>query len=264
MLALSCTLTHPPSPTLPPHPHCTYASDIFDAVWIGTRGGTAKASAVVNVSEDIFAGYTVALRGGESGHVAFLSVGKGRDVGMIQIQTFESKISGGTAISGTTRDAARVLAGMDLARQFSAYHTGLGFYISNVLSIASCMITLYYMAFLAASGASAAVQRSNTVFLLGSISFLQWIVQLGLLSVIPLATLYLLEYGPLRTLQKTFLLFSSCSPMFFMYEIATKAHYFDAALAFGSQGYLATGRDFVIRASAPPALLPPPPRTHAT
>lgn len=32
--------------------------DIWDHVFIKTRGGTAKASAVVNVSEDIFAGYT--------------------------------------------------------------------------------------------------------------------------------------------------------------------------------------------------------------
>jgi hypothetical protein len=30
--------------------------DLFDKVWIATRGGTAKASSVVNVSEDIFAG----------------------------------------------------------------------------------------------------------------------------------------------------------------------------------------------------------------
>lgn len=32
-----------------------------------------------------------------------------------------------------------------------------------------------------------------------------------------------------------------------MFEIATKAYHFDAALTFGRQGYLATGRDFVIR-----------------
>jgi hypothetical protein len=221
--------------------------DIFDAVWVAVRGGTAKASSVVNVSEDVFAGLTVALRGGESGHISFLSVGKGRDVGMLQIEVFESKISGGTAISGTTRDAWRALAGMDLARSFSAYHTGLGFYISNVLAIASAMVGLYYMAFMACSGASAAVQRSGSVYLLGSVTLLQWVMQLGLLSVVPLAVLYALEHGVVRAVGKTLVLFSSLSPLFYMYEIQTKAYFFDAALAFGQQAYLATGRDFVIR-----------------
>ena len=46
----------------------------------------------INVSEDIFAGYSATLRGGESGHVEFLQVGKGRDVGILQIEVFESKI----------------------------------------------------------------------------------------------------------------------------------------------------------------------------
>jgi callose synthase len=103
--------------------------DLFDAVWINTRGGTSKGSTTINVSEDMFAGFTVALRGGESGHVNFLPVGKGRDVGILQIATFEAKISGGTAISGTTRDTFRAFASADIARLLSFFHTGLGFYI---------------------------------------------------------------------------------------------------------------------------------------
>jgi len=41
---------------------------------------------------------------------------QGRDVGMLQIEVFESKISGGTAMSMTTRDNFRVFEGMDLSR----------------------------------------------------------------------------------------------------------------------------------------------------
>jgi len=37
-----------------------------------------QASATVNVSEDIFAGYTAMLRGGESGHIEFMQMGKVR------------------------------------------------------------------------------------------------------------------------------------------------------------------------------------------
>ena len=69
----------------------------------------------MNVSEDIFAGFNSALRGGESAHCEFMQVGKGRDVGIVQIEVFESKISGGTAISSTTRDSFRVCEGMDVS-----------------------------------------------------------------------------------------------------------------------------------------------------
>ena len=105
--------------------------DLFDAVWITTRGGTSKGSNTINVSEDMFAGFTCALRGGESGHVNFLPLGKGRDVGILQICTFEAKISAGTAISGTTRDSFRAFAAADIARLLSFFHTGIGFYVVN-------------------------------------------------------------------------------------------------------------------------------------
>lgn len=55
-----------------------------------------------------------------------MQVGKGRDVGIVQIEVFESKISGGTAISATTRDSFRVCEGMDAARLLSFYHTAAG------------------------------------------------------------------------------------------------------------------------------------------
>jgi hypothetical protein len=212
-----------------------------------TRGGTAKASSVINVSEDIFAGYNAILRGGESGHVEFLQMGKGRDVGLLQIFTFESKISGGTAISMTSRDAFRMAEGMDFARLLSFFHTGAGFYVSQVLVVVSLLTTIYYMGAMALTGADYAVLASNYVFLVGETTIVQWFVQLGLLSVIPLITLYALEVGIFRALAKTLRMFAMLSPVFFMFEIQTKAYAFDNALTFGRQGYLATGRDFVLR-----------------
>lgn len=71
-----------------------------------------------------------ALRGGESEHIEFMTVGKGRDVGMLQIEVFESKISAGTAISMTARDSFRVFESMDLSRLLSYWHTCGGFYVS--------------------------------------------------------------------------------------------------------------------------------------
>lgn len=75
------------------------------------------------------------LRGGESGHASFVSYGKGRDVGALQVLTFETKIAAGTAIASTSRDAARFLASIDFPRMLSAVHTGVGYYVSEVLIV---------------------------------------------------------------------------------------------------------------------------------
>jgi callose synthase len=221
--------------------------DIFNKIFMMTRGGTAKASQIVNVSEDIFAGFVALSRGGESSHIEFMQVGKGRDVGMIQIETFESKISGGTAISMTTRDSFRFFEGLDFSRLLSFWHTCGGFYISNVLIVFSFMASLYYMSMMALVGLDRAVLASNSVYLLGEVSFLQWFMQLGLLSMIPLFALYMLEVGIFSAMWRMVKMMLSFAPIFFMFEIQTKAYYYDHALCFGKQGYMATGRDFVFR-----------------
>lgn len=221
--------------------------DIADKVFLFTRGGQAKASSVVNVSEDIFAGFSVMLRGGESIHSEFLTVGKGRDVGFLQIGGFESKISSGTAMSMTSRDHFRLCDGMDFPRLLSFYHSGGGFYVSNVLIIVSLTLTVYYLASMALTGADFAILASEFVYLVGDISAIQWIVQLGLLSIIPLFALHALEDGFVSAVIRTLNIFRILGPVFFMSEIATKAYYFDNALTFGKAAYIATGRDFVIR-----------------
>ena len=159
------TLTYLLRPLSPPPATTSADPDFFDKVFVSTRGGTAKASAVVNVSEDIFAGFNAVLRGGESTHAEFMQVGKGRDVGILQIEGFESKVSGGTAISMTARDSFRVCEGMDLARLLSFWHTAGGFFVSNVLVVVSLVATVYYFSALALTGADFAIMTSGLVFL---------------------------------------------------------------------------------------------------
>jgi callose synthase len=128
-------------------------------VFVTNRGGFAKASKIINVSEDIFAGFNVALRGGESRHIEYmqaslsttvyqivciclnalqivciclnalrLQMGKGRDIGMLQIAQFEAKTSGGSCISMTSRDACRMSHGLEFFRMLSFWHTYGGYY----------------------------------------------------------------------------------------------------------------------------------------
>ncbi|KAH0468960.1 hypothetical protein IEQ34_002192 [Dendrobium chrysotoxum] len=56
------------------------------------RGGISKASRVINLSEDIFAGFNSTLRQGNITHHEYIQVGKGRDVGLNQISMFEAKV----------------------------------------------------------------------------------------------------------------------------------------------------------------------------
>jgi hypothetical protein len=64
---------------------------------------------------------------------------------------------------------------------------------------------------------------------------------------IPLVSLLALEHGVLEGLWRIFHMIFTLGPLFYVAEMQTKAYYFDQALAFGKQVYLATGRDFVIR-----------------
>jgi hypothetical protein len=57
-----------------------------------TNGGVSKANKGLHVSEDVFGGYNVMLRGRDITYVDYISVGKGRDMGFETINTFECKV----------------------------------------------------------------------------------------------------------------------------------------------------------------------------
>lgn len=104
---------------------------------------------------------------------------------------------------------------------------------------------MYDHTLLALTGASAAINSSGTVFLLGSVTFLQWALQLGLLTTIPLFVLLVVEGGVWHACTTVGGMLLRGSPFFFIYETVTKAAAFDNALAFGRTSYVATGRDYV-------------------
>ena len=51
--------------------------DVWDKVWAMSCGGVAKASKTLHVSEDIFGGFNVILRGGTIDYAEFVHCGKG-------------------------------------------------------------------------------------------------------------------------------------------------------------------------------------------
>lgn len=131
--------------------------DIFDRLFHITRGGISKASKIINLSEDIFAGnfsrfseqqglidffqllifeytgYNSTLRGGFITHHEYMQVGKGRDVGMNQISLFEAKVANGNGEQTLSRDVYRLGRRFDFYRMLSFYFTTVGFYFSSMV-----------------------------------------------------------------------------------------------------------------------------------
>ena len=66
-------------------------------VSVMTLGGMSKASAGINLSEDIFAGFNYVQRGMKSTQSDYVQMGKGKDVGFGQIASFNAKIAMGNA-----------------------------------------------------------------------------------------------------------------------------------------------------------------------
>jgi hypothetical protein len=52
----------------------------------------SKANKGLHVSEDVFGGYNLMLRGRDIVFVDYIAVGKGRDMGFESINTFEAKV----------------------------------------------------------------------------------------------------------------------------------------------------------------------------
>ncbi|GJT70140.1 callose synthase 9, partial [Tanacetum coccineum] len=126
--------------------------DVFDRVFHITRGGISKASRGINISEDIYAGFNSTLRKGNITHHEYIQVGKGRDVGLHQIATFERKVAGGNGEQVLSRDVYRLGQRFDFFRMLSFYYTSVGYYFYNWLMVITLYIILYGQLITALSG----------------------------------------------------------------------------------------------------------------
>lgn len=215
--------------------------DVFDKLFFITRGGISKSSKGINLSEDIFAGYNNAIRGGQVSFKEYVQVGKGRDVGMSQIYKFEAKLSQGAAEQSMSRDVYRLCHRLDFCRLLSFYFGGIGHYFSNVLTVLTIYCVVYLMAVLAVFDMEKIGDRKITP--MGTIQML--LGGLGLLQTIPLYATLGVERGWWTSLREILYVFITGGPLHFMFHIQTKAHYMTQTILVGGAKYRATGRGFV-------------------
>lgn len=223
--------------------------DVFDRLFHVTRGGVSKASKVINLSEDIFAGYNSTLREGNVTHHEYIQVGKGRDVGLNQISMFEAKIANGNGEQTMSRDIYRLGHRFDFFRMLSCYFTTVGFYFSTLLTVLTVYVFLYGRLYLVLSGLDRELQTQPAIrdnkplqVALASQSF----VQIGLLMALPMIMEIGLERGFRKALTEFILMQLQLAPLFFTFSLGTKTHYYGRTLLHGGAEYRSTGRGFVV------------------
>uniref|UniRef100_A0A1J3EUH6 1,3-beta-glucan synthase n=1 Tax=Noccaea caerulescens TaxID=107243 RepID=A0A1J3EUH6_NOCCA len=224
--------------------------DVFDRIFHVTRGGISKASRVINISEDIYAGFNSTLRQGNITHHEYIQVGKGRDVGLNQIALFEGKVAGGNGEQVLSRDVYRIGQLFDFFRMMSFYFTTVGFYVCTMMTVLTVYVFLYGRVYLAFSGADREISKvaklsGNTA--LDAALNAQFLVQIGVFTAVPMVMGFILELGLLKAIFSFITMqFQLCS-VFFTFSLGTRTHYFGRTILHGGAKYRATGRGFVVQ-----------------
>ncbi|XP_071726510.1 callose synthase 11-like [Rutidosis leptorrhynchoides] len=221
--------------------------DVFDRFWFLTRGGISKASKVINISEDIFAGFNCTLRGGNVTHHEYIQVGKGRDVGLNQISMFEAKVASGNGEQVLSRDVYRLGHRLDFFRMLSFFYSTIGFYYNTMVMVVMLYTFLWGRLYLALSGVEGAAMdnsRYNKAF--GAILNQQFVVQIGVFTALPMIVENSLEHGFLSAVWDYLTMQLQLASIFFTFSMGTRSHYFGRTILHGGAKYRATGRGFVV------------------
>ncbi|KAL3618534.1 Callose synthase 10 [Castilleja foliolosa] len=216
--------------------------DVFDRIFHVTRGGISKASRVINISEDIFAGFNSTLRQGSITHHEYIQVGKGRDVGLNQIALFEGRVAGGNGEQVLSRDVYRLGQLFDFFRMLSFFFT--------TMTVLTVYVFLYGRAYLAFSGLDQGISREarflgNTA--LDAVLNAQFLVQIGVFTAVPMVMGFILELGLLQAVFSFITMQLQLCSVFFTFSLGTRTHYFGRTILHGGAKYRATGRGFVVR-----------------
>lgn len=222
--------------------------DVFDRIFHITRGGISKASRIINISEDIYAGFNSTLRQGNITHHEYIQVGKGRDVGLNQIAMFEGKVAGGNGEQVLSRDVYRLGQLFDFFRMLSFYFSTVGFYFCTMMTVLTVYIFLYGRAYLALSGVGGSIMekvKGNTA--LTAALNTQFLFQIGIFTAVPMIMGFILEQGFLKAIVSFFTMQLQLCSIFFTFSLGTRTHYFGRTILHGGAKYKATGRGFVVQ-----------------
>lgn len=221
--------------------------DVFDRFWFLTRGGISKASRVINISEDIYAGFNCTLRGGNVTHHEYIQVGKGRDVGLNQISMFEAKVASGNGEQVLSRDIYRLGHRLDFFRMLSFFYTTVGYFFNTMVVVLMVYTFLWGRLYLALSGVEHIAKYASNNKALGAILNQQFVIQIGIFTALPMIVENSLEHGFLPAIWDFVTMQLQLASLFYTFSLGTRAHYFGRTILHGGAKYRATGRGFVVQ-----------------
>jgi callose synthase len=179
-----------------------------------------------------------------------VQAGKGRDVGLNQIAMFEAKVASGNGEQVLSRDVYRLGHRLDFFRMLSFYYTTVGFFISNMIVVLTVFVFLWGRVYLALSGIEASLTTGKNALANKALTAAlnqQLVVQLGLLTILPMVVEIALEHGFTTALWDMITMQLQLASVFFTFSMGTRMHYFGRTLLHGGAKYRATGRGFVVK-----------------
>ena len=224
--------------------------DVWDKVWAITNGGVSKASRTLHVSEDIFGGANVILRGGAIDYTEFVHCGKARDITFTGINSFEQKISGGNALQCASRDMSRLGSGLDFFRLLSLYATSIGFFLTASLVHAGVVGTLVALTSLALCGAETFFPEDDQPFDMQistgerHVYSAEFVIQLGFTRAWPLFVELWVEVSFWHAIKSLVLDVLQFKHLFTIFTERTRDFNFDRGVQYAAASYISTGRTF--------------------
>jgi len=210
--------------------------DFVDGFWARNRGGMSKCSPVVNLSEDIFAGYNVRMREEASPHIDALEFDKGRESTFNAASNFFSKISGGSIAVLRSRDNHLLCERVGIFHSWSFYFTSVAFYLSNFLIDIS--IYLYVGLFIVFTLANIDLGKLSA---LGSTFSTEWVMSMGIFSLFPQLLEMILEFGALKAFREVLGMIPAAT-FFFIFQNKNISSAMRNGAATGIAKYFFTGR----------------------
>ncbi|KAG2482847.1 hypothetical protein HYH03_018238 [Edaphochlamys debaryana] len=215
--------------------------DLWNKLFAMGRAGVSKSNAVQHVSEDAFGGYNALKRGGLSKYVSYISVGKGRDMGLDSILGFEGKINKGCGEQLMSRDVRFLGCNMDFFRAMSFYCTGPGHFIGTWITVVTIPVGLWVQLLLLLGSVSSDDHRIAAA--IGTIQ----ILQLGTLPLLSNVFNLWMELGLASAVWMLGQQLLAGGLMFYIFRSVTSAYHLGRAALFGGASYVATGRGFSLQ-----------------
>eukprot|EP00927_Polykrikos_kofoidii_P034856 TRINITY_DN2947_c0_g5_i1.p1 TRINITY_DN2947_c0_g5~~TRINITY_DN2947_c0_g5_i1.p1 ORF type:complete len:1590 (-),score=233.54 TRINITY_DN2947_c0_g5_i1:233-5002(-) len=216
--------------------------DMLDKLQMVQQGGVSKGTRGLNLSEDVFAGMDVVLRGGSTSYRENFYVGKGRDMGFLSVLSFHAKVSMGNGEQAITRQWMRLGMLLPLPRMFGIFYVHVGFYLNHCFVNWGLKAFVYAVAWFKIFADTLDPTVMFPVFPLVARCFGYFLVFFALAPTMPLLLEVYLEEGFVRMLRTLVSTVAAITPVFYVFQSKLMAFYFESTIHFGGARYIATGR----------------------